>query len=374
MNLALVLALATAGALPTAAADAKPTKVRLKEIAVDPADFLPGHGVSEAIGERAWKGKIGKTEWLFFDLDGSGALEPGAKDGFAIEGQPYVVRLPKVVLFAVGQCELSVEDGKLLLQPQDLGIDEDLLADASLWTELRVGSGVPPVLVDASASAHCAAHIAYMKQHGATDGIGDALEELEGKPGFTEGGKKAAENSAVSIMQDDFRDALWSSWRTSFRRTSMLNPGLERVGIGFGHGASMLYYFEFGEAVPTEPLVHPPHRATGVPTEFTEDGEQPNPVPESNLGMGTGFPVLVILPHKYWASRMETFELVDDRGRKVEGTASCPREPANPAWPTNSGAAFFIPAEPLDAKSEYTATFFLEGMKEPIVWTFETGK
>ena len=57
----------------------------------------------------------------------------------------------------------------------------------------------------------------------------------------------------------------------------------------------------------------------------------------------------------------------------MKGVFSCPKSPANPAWPTNNGIAAFIPLAPLAPRMLHTARFEFVG-GEVFEWSFETGK
>lgn len=370
--LAMAIALGVASWSGLAQAEPRGTqRVRLRE-ARSREGLLPGFGISTPLPEDGWKGRIGKWTFLFFDLDADGTLEVDV-DGLAIEGIPFVVRLPSKLLVETGQFTIAVEGAparpELLLTPEDLGIAEGLLTAAADTTEIRVRAGLVPLALDAATSRHCELHCEYLKLNGNERGARPGHEEVAGQPGYTAEGAAAGRSSNLDYGRTDYRSALWGWYATAWHAAPILDPSVRRFGVALKHGVAMFHPLD--RVAPTEPYMHPPAGATDVLLAFNVRGERPSPV-SNGYGNGCGFPVFVKVAGPLARHRLTEATLTDPRGRSVEGTTSCPLRPATSQWPSNSGAAFFIPTNPLLPNMRYHARFVFEGMP-PIEWDFTTG-
>ena len=357
----------------------KEKMVKLKKRPLKARTFRPGYGISEALPEEGWVTRLGKRELWFLDLDGDGVIEADV-DGLAIKGIPFYVRLPEILLSQQGQFHIRVdtEAGKLALVRDSLDLSPKMILKAAVLTDIRLNAGLHPVRVDSQASRHCDLHIEYLKKNGMADGRGGmaAHNEDPSKPGYTEEGAAAGAGSNLGFMEGDYRMAILEWYATAWHGATIVDPTLRTVGVGLNHGVAMLYAYEH-DGFLEEPYLHPPDGAANVLRTFAAKGEVPDPVPDvpaKNLGCGCGFPVHIRLSGDLDGRRLVEARVIDAKGRQLPGKFSCPKKPATAEWPTNSSCAFFIPLIPLAGGVGHRAEFRFEGLEEPIVWEFTTGK
>lgn len=372
-----VLALCLTSPALGAAPSPRSKTVKLKRSKVKPGTFRAGYGISESIPKEGLKVKLGRREVWFFDLDGNGAIEP-EKDGLAMKGFPFVVRLTEALLLENGQFRLQFDEEQLTLTPEDLGLDRRIVTASAVFTDLRLRGGVSPVRIDAQASKHCGLHINYLKLNGMADGWGGmaAHNEDPDKPGYTEEGEIAGSASNIGFMKGDYRSALLEWYSTAWHGSAMVKPTLRVVGVALKHGVAMLYLLE-ERGYMDQPFLHPPDGATNVSRVFSAAGELPDPFPEMksrSLGRGCGFPIHIRPAGNLHRQKLIDAKLFDGRGRAVRGKFSCPENPATEEWNGNSGCAFFIPLGPLNGRTRYQVVFTFEGLDEPIKWSFTTGR
>lgn len=375
-HLTLTLLILVAANSAAQARPDEPKRVKLKEVAKLPP-LLPGFGLKVPVPGAGWKAKLGRWTLLFLDLNQDGQLAADGTDGVAIEGLPFVVPLPGTLLLEPGQCELAFEAVKgdkleLLLTPQALpGVAPALVADAAQLTEMRIRAGVIPVTIDAEASRHCRLHAEYLKLNGRLDGYSGTSSHSEDPklPGYTAEGAAAGLGSNLSFQRARFREALFSWAAQTWHGAPVVDPGVRQVGVALEHGVALLY--PYGRGPVLESYLHPPHQAVDVQLGFSDRPEVPKPDPAVDETI-CGMPVMVLLAGALRGKRLTEATLTDARGRSVKGTFSCPQRPGNPAWPTNSGLALFLPSAALQANTRYKARFVFEG-QPPLEWEFSTG-
>ena len=309
----------------------------------------------------------GNLTFLLADLDGDGRVTPGGKDGVGLDGLPFIVNLPAVLLMPDGQFEISISGNTLTRKPQTLPVAEAIIQKASLLTEIRIAGGLTPVMVDGKLSDDCVKHCRYLEQNSDAQGM-DLHNEYKERPGYTEEGRAAGAGSDLFPGITDYRQAVDGWYRSVWHGAPMLRSGLRTVGVAHEGKMAMLYFGGGGSG--RGPEMHPPDGAVSMPTAFGERGEVPNPVAGSRNGVGCGFPIMVHLPGNLRTKLLVSATLTDADGNEVKGTFSCPAKPANPEWPSNSGVAAFVPAAPL-AKGTFRARFQMEGA-EAWEWTFST--
>jgi hypothetical protein len=347
----------------------KALKVPLTKITVKKGALRPGVGIQGEIPPSAYQAKFAAETVLFLDLNGDDMLTAG-QDGMVMSYGPFVVGIPQALLLKAGQYVLSFEGTKtLLLTPDDLGAAQVHVADASFFTEIRVRSALTPAALDAKACQACDKHLEYLKLNGMADGSGGLAghQEDSGKPGYTPEGAAAGQGD-LSYGNTKVIAALDGWYRSAWHAVPMMEPGLTRFGVASKYNVVNLYFSAQGGGSGYN-LPYPPDGGVGIPRAFSDQAENPNPVPGSKDGVGCGLPIFV-----RGGGTLDSAELVDPSGRAVPGTSSCPAKPANPKWPTNSGCAFFIPSKPLAPMTAYKATFKFQGSADPVVWTFTTGK
>jgi hypothetical protein len=318
-----------------------------------------------------WQARVGNLTFVFVDLDGDGALKPEV-DGIGITTAPFIVPLPPVLLASNGQHEVSFDGLKsIVLKKQALGATlERAMADASVVTELRIRAGARCLTLDPKASAACEKHCDYLKANGMADGSGGMAvhEEKESKPGYSTEGETAGRKSCLAFAQTSLKTAILDWYATAWHGAPIVDPAVTRFATALKHGIAMFYPSEQGSPGARSAL-HPPDGATEVPLAFGSRGEIPNPVPGSRFGIGCGFPILMKLANRQ--AVLKAAIVKDKTGIAISGTASCPKNPATPDWPHNSGCAVFIPSVPLEPKTLYSVRFELEGAPS-VEWSFTT--
>ena len=373
MRLGRVVALLLAGSTVLWAQDPasrKGLKFALTKTAVKKGALRPGVGVQGELPESAYQAKVAGESILFLDLNKDDQLAPEA-DVMAMVHGPFAVTVPETLLLKIGQFKVSFEGTKqLILTPEDLGVAQSMVADASLMTEIRVRSGVRPAMLDAKASADCMKHVDYLKRNGLIEGYsGLSLhDEDPGKPGYTPEGAAAGKNGDIFPQVPTMRVAIQGWYQSIWHAVPIVDPGLKTFGAAIKYNMAVLYFngreYYSGPALP-----YPPDGAIGIPRSFCEIGENPNPVPGTDGGKGTGIPVFV-----RGGGNVDIVFMTDPAGRPVAGTTSSPGKPANPQWPSNSGVSCFIPSKPLAPMTTYKVTFKFPDGTEPISWSFTTGR
>lgn len=387
LSLSALFALNDAGAQDKKKAKPEPgpkdLKLALTKVAIKKGTQRMGWGLKGEPPVEAWQAKFPKMqgatappnpEMLYlYDLDGNGTIEPDT-DGLAFPGSPFIVPLPKVLLLKIGQYKVSVDGLKtLVLSPDDLGAVQKYVSDASIFTDLRIRSGLTPVPLDKDLTVACEKHCDYMKANSLTDGKGGraVYTEESGKPGYSEEGLEVAKVSNIGCSSDSLHKFILDTYSAFYMRVPMVNPKLACFGVASQNGVNMLHVAKqdgFQETLYT----HPADGQTGTPRFFTSNGESPNPVPGSEFAKGCGFPILVrlIAPYK----ELQSAEVVDPKGKKIAGTFSSPAKPANKDWPDNNNCAGFIPAKSLEPNTTYRVTFQFAEEKMPVTWSFTTAE
>lgn len=352
---------------------ATPLRVALQKMPVAKGGALPGFGVTAAIPAEAFRAKVGATVVRYFDLDADGKLAVGT-DGMAIDDAPFVVPIVAALLLREGQFEVAFDGtSAVVLAPQDLGPLRDLVSDAAVLTEMRMRAGLKPFALDLNCSAACRSHCDYVVGNGLLEGtIGISIhDEDPARPGWTKEGAAAGSTSDLWPFATSLQEALIVFYGTVWHAVPIFDPTIERVGVAIvPKKIAMLGFVGIG---PSQiDFAHPADGATHIPCEFNRNGEVPSPVPGRGNASGCGFPVLMRLSGKL--GELESAQLLDPKGRAVNGTSSSPEHPANQDWPTNSKCAAFVPSMPLLPGTTYRAVFKFKSAAEPVRWSFTTRK
>jgi hypothetical protein len=350
---------------------APPLQLALTKTPVAKATLRPGWRVAAALPAEAFRVKMGEVTLRFLDLNQDGKLAVGT-DGMALGDAPFVVPIVGELLLHDAQYRVEFDGtASLRLTPVDLGEARDLVADASVLTEMRVRAGLAPFALDAKRCEECRKHCDYAVRNGTWDGSqGISIHhEDAGKPGYTPEGAAAGEASDLLPGPPSLRDALVTFHATVWHGVPIFDPEVARVGVALvDRKLAMLSFVD--QKSPRADFIHPADGATGIPCAFSSHGEAPNPVPGTGNAENCGFPVLVRLSGKL--GELEWAELLDPKGRKVTGTFSSPEHPATPDWPSNSDCAAFIPSMSLLPATTYRARFKFKAAAEPLVTSFTT--
>jgi hypothetical protein len=350
----------------------KPKKVALKGTKLKKDFFLLGHGLEGELPAKGFKCRVGNNTLYFVDRDDDGTM-----DLFSMDTHRFFVKMPEVLLLPSGQYDLSFERKKKKIKAvfvqHDLEELQALFPGVAMYTYIRLQNGLPLIPLDMGMSRDCAKHCDYLMANGMADGTGGMASHKEDPnlPGYTEEGMKAGFASDIDFAIPKIENAMMNWYTSAFHRGAYLYYGATKFGAMLKHGVAMLYVLPGSHG---KDIVSPPDGAVMVPTTFLR-GELPNPVPGTNNAEGCGFPVTIYLGFEgHSGKKLVSATLTDASGRKVEGTVSCPKNPANKEWPGNSRMALFIPARPLKGNTWYEAAFEFEGDNDIMKWKFMTGK
>lgn len=347
-------------------------KIALTKVPVKKDSLRMGFGDRRDPPQFGWQATIGTETFTFFDLAEHDRLEPDI-DGMAMARYPFIVAIPEKLLLKAGQYKVSFDGQKsIILEPEDLGPIQSLVADCSMLTEIRIRAGLRPLALDRAKSADCDKHCDYLKLNKLSNGSGglSSHEESEGNPGYTPEGAAAGKGSNLAFS-GNFRSDLMSWYASVWHAVPMLDPTMREVAIASRNGVGMMYFTRH-DGFQDQISLHPADKATGIPRTFSDHGEIPNPVPGTQAGVGCGFPILVRLARPY--RELVSAEVLDPAGKLVAGTTSSPVRPATDQWPTNSDCAAFIPSKPLAPNSTYRVKFKFAEETEAVGWSFTTAK
>src|SRR5262249_12668207 len=150
-------------------------------------------------------------------------------------------------------------------------------------------------------------------------------------------GKDAGLKSDIAIGDYEPLDGLDAWMATLYHRIPILEPRLERIGFACARGRRggwvTLLNVLSGRATGDRPspVFYPPADQVGVPLNFPNSGEVPNPIPEDKTGKA-GYPITAIFPRKD-SLRNAVATLTDAQGKEVACWFSSPEKLANPKFP-----------------------------------------
>ncbi len=236
--------------------------------------------------------------------------------------------------------------------------------------KFRQISGLAPVELDAGLSRGCQLHARYLTlnhQHQSVQGLGSHTE-LPHLPGYTEEGKRAAENSDISYGSG--LSACVDNWMATFyHRIPILRPNLKRIGIG-SEGAIVVADIISGiDGEADAAVAYPAAGQSNVPTHFGI--EIPDPVP-ARATRPAGYPITLLFPTFGAELANVRARFVDDAGKNVAFHLSDPQRPAT-GFPQQN-AVCLIPEKPLSMSKTYTVTVTasLDGQEFRKSWSFST--
>jgi hypothetical protein len=248
------------------------------------------------------------------------------------------------------------------------GTREQLEALAHM-NEIRGRNGLPGVVLDPELSAACSAHVAYLKKTG-WSGYTNPHGEVEGKPGYTAEGHRAAQQSI--IMRANHVTALDAFFATYYHRAPLIDPYLEGVGISTGSSTISVIDAKSGSRDRTsddvwdDPVLVPADGADDVLPAFCREGERPEPCTDPAR---RGFPLMALFAR----SDREVTEFRGELVRVEDGVEE--RVPTlAPASIGDPGMFGVIPEGPLAGGATYRVTyrFRLDGEATTRSATFRT--
>jgi uncharacterized protein YkwD len=246
----------------------------------------------------------------------------------------------------------------------------------------RAQAGLKPVVLDDALSQACLKHARYLvsnEGHPALEGLKAHDEDLS-LPGASAAGRDAGLKSDISIGDFAPIDGVKAWLATLYHRVPILEPTLERIGFACARsrrqGWATVLNVASGRARGNRPfpVFYPADNQTGVPLNFPNSGEIPNPIPEAKTGKA-GYPITASFPAKM-APMNALGKLTDSQGKEVPCWFSTPEQPANPNFVKHQGnTVCLIPKEPLPPNATFHVHLQgqLGGKPWDQKWKFSTG-
>jgi Cysteine-rich secretory protein family len=251
--------------------------------------------------------------------------------------------------------------------------DEQALRLVNRYREL---AGLTAVKLDRSLSAGCMEHANYMVQNQGTDAMAglNAHTQRSNAPGASDAGAACAKAADLFVGVSDLGVAIDGWMAGMYHRRPMLDPQLERVGIGYarlpdGMLTAALRYENFRRRDGKNgnwPVAYPADKQADVPLDY--GAETPNPIPDHGTG---GYPITLQFPPFDKVTGVSA-KLTDVMGNSVDSFVSDPEHPATSFG--QFGMICLIPKQSLQAQQAYAvwieATW--KGKQGTWTWRFTT--
>ncbi len=302
-----------------------------------------------------------------------------------------VALVPKEILQggALYQVKASAQvDGK----PWNLAwsfTTEDDSDNRGIWTKralakvnaYRASAGLNPVVLDETLSQSCLKHARYLvinEGHSSLQGLKAHEEDLK-LPGSSAEGDAAGRASNIAFGDYEPIDAIDGWMATLYHRVLILEPNLQSIGFGCARGRrqgwATVMNVSSGRDKSERPhaVFYPAPDQTGVPLNFPNGGEEPNPIPDDKDGRA-GYPVTAFFPKKE-PLKNAVATLTDANGAAVACWFSNLEKPANPKFAGHQGNTVCLIAKvPLAPKTTYQVLIkgTLAGKAWEKKWQFTT--
>jgi uncharacterized protein YkwD len=230
----------------------------------------------------------------------------------------------------------------------------------------RKTAGVDLVHIDGELNRGCAAHARYLALNPPT-GAARLLDEVPGKPGYSEDGRRAAGFALIAI--GDAQRAVDQWMARPNMRVPLLNPDLGGIGVGLaslpGRTWAVVVDVARGIGGGERIVLYPAPEQQDAPVMFAGGPDMPN------TNTATGFPVTILFPPLRKVSEVKA-QLLDHAGKPVQASLFTPEKPATDKGPRNTAA--LIPNAPLRGNRVYRvqAAAQVEGKPWSQTWTFTT--
>lgn len=314
-------------------------------------------------GEDAWTYRAAEAARLridgvtvdLIDADVDGRITTDGVDAYRCGDATCVVPLTESVW--IGAVQVSLEPvaagdttATLTIAPAE---GDRLQLDAlRQLNDLRARNGLPGVALSEELSAGCSAHASYLKQND-WSGLTNPHGQVEGRPGYSEAGVRAAR--AGAIMGRGHDHALGAFYDSYYHRAALVDPFVPEVGISAGVRNISVIDAKTGRRTRTtddpwpQPSLVPAHGSSGVPTNFCRDGEQPEPCDRPTT---RGFPLTVLFD-------APDHGVTEFEGRlvRLDDGEEEPVETIEPVLRRYSRLFGLIPASPLRGGSTYVVRY-----------------
>jgi Cysteine-rich secretory protein family len=236
-----------------------------------------------------------------------------------------------------------------------------------LVNHYRQLAALPPVKLDQSLSAGCMEHANYMVQNQGTEAMAglNAHTQRPNLPGASAAGAACAKAADLFPKVSELNVAIDGWMAGLYHRRPMLDPQLERIGVGYARlpDGMLTAALRFENATRKRggwPVVYPADKQTNVPLDY--GAEVPNPIP--NRGTG-GYPITLQFPPFDKVTGVSA-ALNDAKGNAMEFYLSDPEHPATSFG--QYGMICLIPKQSLQAQHAYSVRIDATWKGKPGTW------
>jgi hypothetical protein len=241
-----------------------------------------------------------------------------------------------------------------------------------LLNHYRQLAGLTPVKLDPKISAGCLEHANYMVQNEGTDAMAglNAHTQRSNLPGASDAGAACAKAADLFIGVSDVGVAIDGWMAGMYHRRPMLDPQLERIGIGYARlpDGMLTAALRFENSRRRDgkngnwPVAYPADKQADVPLDY--GAETPNPIPNHGTG---GYPITLEFPPFDKVTGVSA-KLTDVMGNPVDSFLSDPEHPATSFG--QFGMICLIPKQSLQAQHAYAVRIDATWKGKPGTWTW----
>jgi Cysteine-rich secretory protein family len=238
-----------------------------------------------------------------------------------------------------------------------------------LLNHYRQIAGLTTVKLDPQLSAGCMEHANYMVQNQGTDAMAglNPHTQQSNLPGASAAGAACAKAADLFTGVSDLGVAIDVWMAGMYHRRPMLDPQLERIGVGYarlpdGMLTAALRFENATRRGGAWPVAYPADKQADVPLEYS--AESPNPIPNHATG---GYPITLQFPPFDKVTRVSA-KLTDAHGNPVEFFLSDPQHPATSFG--QFGVICLIPKQSLQAEHAYSVRIDATWKGKPGSWTW----
>jgi hypothetical protein len=241
-----------------------------------------------------------------------------------------------------------------------------------LLNHYRQLAGLTPVKLDPKISAGCLEHANYMVQNEGTDAMAglNAHTQRSNLPGASDAGAACAKAADLFIGVSDIGVAIDGWMAGMYHRRPMLDPQLERIGIGYARlpDGMLTAALRFENSRRRDgkngnwPVAYPADKQADVPLDY--GAETPNPIPNHGTG---GYPITLQFPPFDKVTGVSA-KLTDVMGNPVDSFLSDPEHPATSFG--QFGMICLIPKQSLQAQHAYAVRIDATWKGKPGTWTW----
>jgi hypothetical protein len=351
----------------------KPVVVPLKPATLKAGELRRGAGLTADPPSAVLRLELKTQKWLLLDLNADGKIVPG-EDGLGLQGH-FAVALPAELWCDLGPCEIACDGLKSATLTPRVVADAAAVGPASALNVFRVRHGLKPLLFADDLAPAIGKHLEYLSLNGlkAPNQMNDLDDEREGKPGYSKEGDAASETAHYGVATGALAEDCETHLAEAAGRIPFLNSALTSVAVG---AKGPWFMIRFGKIdARGDFVVSPPDGGRDVPTRYGHGRSKidlPRPL-DKKTARTVGYPLVAFLSPDEAQHTLESFTLKTSAGADVKGVAAGPDKPLDGKRRTDFDVfALFIPENPLDANTVYTATLQLKSVPAK-TWSFTTG-